>query len=205
MTRVGIIGLGKMGGAIGKRLIAQGYELSVWNRSPEKAAPLSALGATVAATPAEVATQAGIIISIVRDAPAIDAAYRGKNGLLSGNVAGKLFIEMSTVRPQVQIDLARDVKKAGAAFVECPVGGTVGPALEGRLLGFAGGEAADVERAMPLLNQMCRRVDHVGATGSGSSFKLAINLPLAVYWQALGEAYALCRHLDMPQIGRAHV
>jgi len=110
---------------------------------------------------------------------------------------GRLFIEMSTVRPEVSKALAAKVKSAGGAFVECPVGGTIGPAKEGKLFGFVGGEPADVARARPLLEQMCRRVEHVGPVGAGTSMKLAINLPLIVYWQALGEALSLIKHLRL--------
>ena len=82
-------------------------------------------------------------------------------------------------------------------MVECPVGGTVGPAKDGKLFGFVGGEAADFARARPLLEQMCRRIEHVGPVGAGASMKLAINLPLLVFWQAFGEALALCRSLGL--------
>jgi 3-hydroxyisobutyrate dehydrogenase len=111
---------------------------------------------------------------------------------LAGGVTGKLFIDMSTVRPQVIRALAGRVRAVGAALVECPVGGTVGPARDGKLLGFAGGAAADFARAKPVLEQLCRRVEHVGPNGAGASMKLAINLPLAIYWEALGEALSLC-------------
>jgi 3-hydroxyisobutyrate dehydrogenase len=77
------------------------------------------------------------------------------------------------------------------------VGGTIGPAKEGKLFGFVGGEAADVARAKPVLDQMCRRVEHVGPIGAGTRMKLAINLPLLVYWQALGEALSLVRDLNL--------
>ena len=87
------------------------------------------------------------------------------------------------------------MRAKGAAFVECPVGGTTGPARQGKLLGLAGGNAADVARARAILDQLCRRVEHVGPVGAGASMKLAINLPLMVAYQALGEAYVLCRHL----------
>ena len=93
--------------------------------------------------------------------------------------------------------------KAGA-FVECPVGGTIGPAKEGKLFGFAGGEAADFARAKPLLDQMCRRVEHLGPAGSGSSMKLAINLPLLVYWQALGEAFSFVKDWIWNPRGHGH-
>jgi len=102
-----------------------------------------------------------------------------------------------TMRPEVEKALAHSVKERGAALIECPVGGTVGPAKEGKLFGFVGGEAADVERARPLLNDLCRRVEHVGAIGAGASVKLAINLPLLVYYQVLGEALSLCRDVDI--------
>src|SRR5213078_4788856 len=130
-------------------------------------------------------------------AAAIDATYHGTSGLLAGEVRGKLFIDMSTVRPDVEKALATEVRNRGAALIECPVGGTVGPAKEGKLFGFVGGDDRDVARAKPLLDQLCRRVEHVGAIGAGASMKLAINLPLLVYYQALGEALSLCRPLGL--------
>jgi len=101
------------------------------------------------------------------------------------------------VRPEVEIALGAKVKQKGAAFVECPVGGTTGPAREGKLFGFAGAADADMARARPLLESLCRRLEHVGPVGAGSRMKLAINLPLFVYWQALGEALLLCRSLNL--------
>jgi 3-hydroxyisobutyrate dehydrogenase len=195
--RVGVAGLGKMGAAIAARLIECGHDVIVWNRSADKAKPLADAGAKVAASPADLAANADAIITILTDAAAIDAVYHGPSGLLSGDVSGKLFIEMSTVQPDTEIALADKVRTKGAAFVECPVGGTTGPARQGKLFGFAGGTDADVARAKPLLDQMCRRVEHVGYVGAGAGMKLAINLPLMIYWQALGEALAISRHLNI--------
>ncbi len=195
--RIGIAGLGRMGTAMAERLIEVGRELTVWNRSAEKAKPLVEAGATLAATPADLARGADVIITIVTDAKALDAVYRGPSGLLAGGIEGKLVIEMSTVQPETEIAFAEDVRAKGAAFVECPVGGTTGPARTGKLIGLVGGEAAAVARARPILEQLCRRIEHVGPVGAGASMKLAINLPLLVFYQALGEAYALCRHLDL--------
>ena len=186
-----------MGAAIGQRLMSLGHELAVWNRTVEKIRPLAAAGAKVAATPSRLVASSETIITILTDAAAIDAAYGGKDGLLAGDVAGKLFIEMSTVRPGTESALAAAVRKKSAIMVECPVGGTVGPARDGKLFGFVGGEAADFARARPLLEQMCRRIEHVGPIGAGASMKLAINLPLLVFWQAFGEALALCRSLGL--------
>jgi len=189
--RIGVLGTGRMGSAMAERLLDSGHTLTVWNRSADKTAALVARGAVAAATPVEVVAASEIVLSVLTDASAIEAAYGGAHGALSAPLAGQLFIEMSTVRPATPIALAARIRAAGGAMIECPVGGTVGPAREGKLFGLVGGEAADVERARPLLAQMCRRVEHVGPLGAGASMKLAINLPLLVYWQALGEALAL--------------
>src|SRR5262245_24778624 len=195
--KIGIAGTGRMGEAIGLRLIGLGHELMVWNRTPEKTEALAAAGAHVAPSPQAVVAAVEVVLTILTDDKAIDALYNGSQGLLSDNATGRLFVEMSTVRPEVEVALERKVKAKGAALVECPVGGTTGPAREGKLFGFAGGADADMARARPLLEQMCRRVEHVGPVGAGSRMKLAINLPLYVYWQALGEALQLCRPLNL--------
>lgn len=189
--KIGLAGTGRMGAAIAQRLSSVGHEMMVWNRSADKA---RALRLAVAETPQALASACEIVVSILTDARAVETVY---SQLLAGDVGGKLFIEMSTVRPQTQKSLAQKVRAKNAAFVECPVGGTVGPAKEGKLLGFVGGEAADVARARPILEQLCRRLEHVGPVGAGASMKLAINLPLLVYWQALGEALSLCKPLGL--------
>lgn len=193
--RIGVAGLGRMGTAIAERLKDVGHELTVWNRTPEKTKPFVEAGARVARSPAELAADVDAVITILTDADAIAAVYRGDNGLLSADLRDKLVIEMSTVRPETEIALGEEVRAKGAAFVECPVGGTTGPARTGKLIGLAGGSDEDIERARPILEQLCRRVEHVGPIGAGASMKLAINLPLLVFYQALGEAYTLCRHL----------
>jgi 3-hydroxyisobutyrate dehydrogenase len=196
-VNVGIAGTGRMGAAIATRLLGQGHAVTVWNRTAAKTAPLVAVGAKAADSPAALAAAAEAIITILTDAAAIDAAYHGPSGLLSGEVHGRLFIEMSTVRPASARALAEKVRAKGAAMVECPVGGTTGPAREGKLFGFVGATDADFARARPLLDQMCRRIEHVGPVGAGSSMKLAINLPLLVFWQAFGEALSLVRPLRL--------
>lgn len=195
--KIGVAGTGRMGFAIAQRLLALGHRVSVWNRTREKAEPLAAEGASVAATPAELAEASEVVITIVTDAAAIEALYSGPGGLLSARVAGKTFIEMSTVRPDTERALAAKVRAQGAALIECPVGGTVGPAREGKLLGLVGGADEDVARMRPLLESLCRRVEHLGPVGAGAAGKLAINLPLMIYWQALGEALALVAPLGI--------
>jgi len=183
--KIGIAGTGRMGAAIAVRLAGLGHEVAVWNRTAAKARPL---GFPVCSSPSELAERSEALITMLADGKAVKEVYAQ---LLAGQVRGKLFIDMSTVRPEVSREISSRVRGKSAFFVECPVGGSIGPAKEGRLFGFAGGEAADVERARPLLEQMCRRIEHVGPAGAGASMKLAVNLPLLVYYQALGEALSL--------------
>jgi len=129
--RIGIAGIGKMGTAIALRLIEVGHELAVWNRSADKVRPIVAAGATAAPTPAALSREAQAVITILTDAAAIDAVYGGDEGLLAPEVTGKLFIEMSTVEPQTEVALAGNVRARGAAFVECPVGGSTGHSTAG--------------------------------------------------------------------------
>jgi len=195
--KIGVAGIGRMGAAIAERLLKNGHQVTVWNRTVAKAHALEPLGATVAKTPAQLAGAVDIVLSILTDADAIAATYDGPQGLLSGDVTGKLFVEMSTVRPEQQRALGTRVSAKGARMIDCPVGGTTGPAREGKLIGFVGGDAADLTRARPALEHLCRRIEHVGPIGAGASLKLAINLPLLVYWQAFGEAVALCQQLGL--------
>jgi 3-hydroxyisobutyrate dehydrogenase len=194
---IGVAGVGKMGAAIAQRLMDVGHKVTVWNRSADKTRPLMAAGASVAATPAELAARCETVITILTDAPAIDAVYAGASGLLSGDVKGRLFIDMSTVQPATVVALAQKVRAGGAAFVECPVGGSIGPALQGKLIGLVGADAADAVRAQPILEQLCRRIEPCGPVGSGAIMKFTINMPLMIYWQALGEALALCQPLEL--------
>jgi 3-hydroxyisobutyrate dehydrogenase len=186
-----------MGAGIAAHLIEVGHEVTVWNRTPDKTRALSEAGAKVAATPAGLAAQSEAIVTILTNKEALAAVYEHPSGLLSGDVRGKLFIEMSTVQPDDEVALAERVRARGGIFVECPVGGTVGPARQGKLLGVAGATKEDFARAKPLLDAMCRRVEHVGPVGAGASMKLALNLPLMIYYQALAEALLLCRHLKL--------
>ena len=154
--QIGIAGLGRMGAAIAARLMETGHTVAVWNCTPEKAKPLVDAGAKQCATPEDLAEQSEVIITILTDADAIDHVYNGEHGMLSGDVADKLFIEMSTVRPKIPIALANVVRASGARFVECPVGGTTGPARQGKLFGFMGADEgrrrtrqADPRSALP--------------------------------------------------------
>lgn len=195
--RIGVAGLGRMGAAMAQRLIDVGHEVHVWNRTPAKAKPLVEAGAIEAVAPSDLTQQCDVVITMLTNARSLADVYEGPTGLLAGEAKGKVFIEMSTVQPSDEEALAVKVKAKGARFVECPVGGTVGPARNGQLLGVAGGSKEDFAVAEPILKQLCRRVDLVGPVGAGMSLKLALNLPLLVYYQVLAEALLLVRHTGL--------
>lgn len=194
---IGIAGVGRMGSNMTLRLMEGGHKLTVWNRSADKTKALADAGASIAKTPAELASAVEAIITIVTNADAIDTVYHGKDGLLSGDVKGKVFMEMSTVPPDVAPKLAEKVRAQGAAFVECPVGGSTQPARTGKLLGLMGADPADAARVKPITDQLCRRMLLAGPVGSGAILKLAVNLPLMIYWQALGEQLAMAKPLKV--------
>src|ERR1044072_1456221 len=160
--QIGIAGLGRMGAAIALRLMEVGHTLTVWNRSPGKAKPVTDPGAKLVGSPEGLAEQRDAVITMLTDADAIDHVYNGEHGLLAGSVTGKLFIEMSPVRPDVPVTLAKVVRASGGRFVECPVGGTTGPARQGKLFGFMGAEAADPGGAKARLSGTVRRAGRGG-------------------------------------------
>jgi 3-hydroxyisobutyrate dehydrogenase len=188
--KIGMCGAGRMGGAMALRLLEQGQTVAVWNRTPARAQPLAEAGASTAATPADLMATCELVICMLFDAAAQDAVYKGPDGLLAAP-SDVLIVDMSTMTPSTAQALAADVAAAGIAFLTCPVGGTVAPAKNGKLLGMAGGEAAAFDKARPILELLCRRLEHVGSAGAAAAMKLAVNLPLATYWESLGEALSL--------------
>lgn len=188
--KIGIAGLGNMGRAIAERLEEEGVSLVAWNRSPAK---LEGLGAEPAQTPADLVGKADIVLSVLANDAATDEVYFGADGFLSGDLTGTLIVEFCTQSPERSKAVAKAVTAAGGAYLECPVGGTVAPARAGKLLGLAGGSAEDFDRARPVLEKITRRLEHMGPVGSGAAMKLSINLPLMVYWGALGEALGLAQ------------
>jgi 3-hydroxyisobutyrate dehydrogenase len=196
--KIGVCGTGRMGSSIAQRLLTVGHQVGVWNRDAVKTKPLTEAGAVRYESPADLVADCDAVIVMLLNDAACDAVYRDPHGILNSKLAGKLVIDMSTVRPDTMRTLGTLVVTQGAAFVESPVGGSTGPAKEGKLFALVGGEKADVARAIPILEQLCRRIEHIGPLGAGATMKLAINLPLLVYWQSLGESLAICKPLDLP-------
>src|ERR1700740_3188276 len=196
--KVGVCGTGRMGSSIAQRLMSVGHHVAVGNRDFAKTKPLTDAGAKLLASPAELVEDCEAVIVMLLNDDASEAVYRGPKGILKAKLGGRLVIDMSTLRPDTMKSIGTAVTQQGAAFVECPVGGSTGPAREGKLFGLAGGAHHEISRALPILEQLCRRIEHVGELGSGATMKLAINLPLLVYWQALGEALTICKPLNLP-------
>jgi len=191
VTRIGFAGLGRMGFTMASRFVDAGYKVTGWNRTTAKAQPLAALGALLAVTPNELASQSDVVISMLGDDRSVLELFTGAKGLLSAEVSGKLFIDMTTVRPDTTRAVATAAVARGACFIDAPVSGTVGPAKAGQLLALVGASQVDLTRARPFLDVLCRRIVHAGPVGQGALLKYAVNLPLAIYWQALAEACAL--------------
>jgi 2-hydroxy-3-oxopropionate reductase len=189
--RVGFIGLGIMGKPMARNLMDAGYELTVYNRSPEKAKELGEGGATVAASPKEVAEQSDITITMLPDSPDVRNAVAGEDGVLSGIGEGALLVDMSTISPVVTEELAEAVQGKGASMLDAPVsGGDVG-AIEGTLSIMVGGGEADFERASPLFEVMGTTVTHVGPAGAGQVTKAANQIVVALTIEAVSEALVL--------------
>jgi len=188
---ISFLGLGKMGAVMAPLFLQAGHQLTVYNRDPKKATALVDQGAKLACSPQQACDSSDFIFSMLSDDKSIQSVFFDNKGLLSTDVTGKLFIDMSTLQVETVKILSDAVIKQGADFIDAPVSGTVAPAAEGKLMFFCGGEAAVIERATPLLEILSRRIIHAGDIGSGALLKLVVNLPLAVYWQSLAEAVRL--------------
>jgi 3-hydroxyisobutyrate dehydrogenase len=191
MTRAGIVGLGRMGSRIAQRLAASGFEVTGWDRNTESVRALREAGIAVAANARAVAEAGEFVLSSVTEDEGVRSIFSGPDGFLETDVQGKLFIEMSTLRPQTGRELCQLVEARGGAFIDSPVLGSLTAIPSGALHALVGGRSEHVERARPVHASLTRRVDHMGAVGTGYAMKLVANVGLAVYLEALAEALAM--------------
>jgi 3-hydroxyisobutyrate dehydrogenase-like beta-hydroxyacid dehydrogenase len=165
-----------MGSAMAERLASGGVTVVLYNRSGDRAVALAGrIGATVSATPADAASRADVVISMVADDAAVRDLFDGPDGVAAGIRAGSVALDMSTVLPDTIRSVAPTVRSRGAGILDAPVSGSVASALNGELTIMVGGEAADLERARPVLERLSRRIFHLGPLGSGAVMKLAVN------------------------------
>ncbi len=191
-TTVGFIGLGSMGLPMAANIAAAGFPLVVWNRTASKAEALATRsGARVAPSPAILAAEAGVVITMVADGDVLLDLYTGSGAMLGSLRTGTVCVDMSTISPGQATGLARAIAGARSSFVDAPVSGSVALAEAGTLTVMAGGEAGDVEAVRPVLEAMSARIYHMGPVGSGATIKLAVNSIVYGLGQAVSEALVL--------------
>lgn len=196
---IGFIGLGIMGHAMAHNLLRAGYPLTVWNRTPGRGQALAAAGATEGQSPADVAARSSVILICVSDTPDVEEVIRGENGIIHGATAGSLVIDCSTISPQATRTLAHALSERGVHMLDAPVSGGSEGARNGTLSIMVGGDEAQFERALPILQAMGRTITHVGPHGAGQMVKLVNQILVVVTMQAVSEAllFAQAGGLDL--------
>jgi len=181
MTKLAFLGTGNMGAAMAGRLIATGHEVCVYNRTPEKAAPLAERGATIAATPKDAAVGAEVVFAMVGDDEASKAVWLGETGALAASLADKAFIiECSTLSHDWVLELAEAAQGLVLRYIDCPVTGIPVAAAAGELTLLVGADEDVLAAAQPLLDVVSKDTIHFGGIGAGTAYKLMVNLMGAV-------------------------
>jgi 3-hydroxyisobutyrate dehydrogenase-like beta-hydroxyacid dehydrogenase len=188
---LGFVGLGAMGELIVPRLMAAGHEVTGWNRSRDKAAPLIAQGMRWAETPRAVAQTSEIVFSIVTDSKAVRSVALGPDGILSGISKDCVYIDMSTIEPDESRAIAAEFAKAGAVMLDGPLSGSPVTVKAGNASIMIGGDEKAFERVKPVLLAIGPKVTRIGGNGLACQMKIAVNLLLMVEVICFGEAVAL--------------
>lgn len=189
--QVAFIGMGTMGAAMARNLLAAGHAVTVHNRTREREAPLAAAGARRAASPREAAAGAEVVVTCVSDTPDLEAVLLGAEGVVHGAAAGTLVIDMSTVSPSATRRIGAALAARGIRMLDAPVSGGSEGAQKGTLSIMVGGEAADVEAAMPVLRAMGKNITHVGPAGAGQLTKAINQIIISGTYLSVAEGLAL--------------
>lgn len=202
MKQVTLLGLGTMGSGMAQQLLKAGFELTVYNRTAEKAASLAAAGAKTTTSPHEAVREADVIISIVSNDEASQQMWLGEQGALAGAKEGAVLVECSTLSPDWVRQLAALAAARQLPFLDVPVNGSRDAAASGNLLLLVGGPVTTMEQIRPVLEAIGRQLVHLGPVGSGTAMKLARNMLVAVQTLALGEVLTLTQRarLNMDQV-----
>jgi 3-hydroxyisobutyrate dehydrogenase len=193
-TKIGWIGLGRMGILMSQRLLKEGYQLTVYNRTKGKEESIVAQGAIAADSPSQVMLQSDVVILMVSDDQATRDVFTGKDGLLSAAKSGTVIINMSTVSADISIEMADLCRKTHNDYLDAPVSGSVKQAESGELVIMAGGEESVFHRVKPVLDKMGKLCIRVGETGKGNITKLAVNTLLGIITQGLSESIVYARN-----------
>ncbi|WP_025692264.1 NAD(P)-dependent oxidoreductase [Paenibacillus zanthoxyli] len=187
MKNIAWIGTGHMGLPMARNLLKAGHSLHVYNRTAEKAEPLRGEGAVICQTAAEAAAEADLIFLMLTKGETVREVLSGEEGVLAKLRPKALVVNMSTIGPEEAKEFARITGEAGGIYVDAPVSGSVGPAVQAQLVILAGGDSEAVEACRPYFDKLGKATIHFGDVGAGSSAKLAINLLLGVVAQGVGE------------------
>ncbi len=191
MANLGFIGLGDMGQVIVPRLLAAGHQVTGWNRTPSKAAPLVELGLSTAASPREVAGRSDVVFSIVTDGAAVRAVALGEKGVIAGLSPDAVYLDMGTIDPEVTRNLATEFAANGLTMLDAPLSGSPITIAGGTASIMVGGDRAAFEKVQPVLLDIGPKVSYIGASGQAMQMKVAVNLTLIVEMIAFCEAVAL--------------
>lgn len=208
--KIGFIGIGAMGRPMAANLLKAGFSVTVYNRTAERTRELAQQGAAVAASPAKLASQVDLLITMVSDDGALEEVVLGQDGILAGPASqgasqgqsgapgrSLIHVDMSTVSPETSRRVAALESEKGVAFLDAPVSGSIKPATEGTLTIMVGGDEEAFAAAKPVLAAMGNRIFHLGPTGSGHTMKLVVNLLLGVEMQVFSEALVLGEGLGL--------
>jgi 3-hydroxyisobutyrate dehydrogenase len=188
MEKIGFIGLGIMGKPMSLNLLKAGFEVIVYNRTQKKADELVKAGASSAKTPAEVANNSDIIITIVSDTPDVEEVILGKTGIINGIKKGGVVIDMSTISPAVTINISEALHQKGAEMLDAPVSGGDTGAINGTLAIMVGGKEDVFNRCFPVFEAMGKTITYVGGNGMGQTTKLCNQILVTVTNMAVSEA-----------------
>lgn len=191
MQTIGFLGLGIMGNPMAKNLLKAGFKVTVWNRSSDKCAELAALGAGVAATPAEITSSCDITFAMLADPAAAHAVCFGADGALQGIGAGRGYVDMSTVDAATACEIASAISAKGGKFLEAPVSGSKKPAEDGTLIILAAGDRELFDQALPCFEKMGKKTLFLGEVGRGAQMKLIVNMTMGGMMTIFCEALAL--------------
>ena len=193
MTRIGIIGTGMLGEAVGIHLLKSGHELTVFNRTKSKTDNLAKNGAVISNSPMDVAKNSDLVITVVKDADSVKQVSFENDGILAGNHDGLVVADMSTVNPSSAKEISKKFQENGIDFVEIPVMGGPNVAIDGKLVLMASGNKNAYERHKKIFETIAHKNFFLGDSGAAHSIKLAMNLQISMLALALSEGITLTR------------
>ncbi len=203
--QIAFIGMGTMGAPMAMNIRRAGYEVTVHNRHRDREKPVADLGAARAATPAEAARGADVVVICVSDTPDVEAVVLGRNGIIEGAEQGAIIVDMSTINPAATRRMAASLAEKGLRMIDAPVSGGSEGAVKGTLAIMVGGDPRDVKKVLPVLETMGKTITHVGSIGAGQVTKAINQVVIAATYLGVAEGMTLGLKagLDMEKVVEA--